>query len=194
MTYFHRLFRTIDNVLCDWLKGSGSALLYLHPLVLITCAGSTKFARQWTTPFRFPPECIIDQGCESKITSSNKIVPMFWCCECYFYLKCWNSLVSVRIIANQSRKKSYFISRQKITINQFKTSPNNCIWSEHQSWDQSMPGLVTHWVLLLRLDWSELSCWPILGVLGGTKNGTWGAKIKILRLLFNTNTPPKTPI
>ena len=36
--------------------------------------------------------------------------------------------------------------------------------------------------------------WPILGVLGGTENGTWGAQIKILRPLFNTNTPPKTPI
>ena len=34
----------------------------------------------------------------------------------------------------------------------------------------------------------------ILGVLGGTKNGTSGAWIKILRPLFNTNTPPKTPI
>ena len=33
-----------------------------------------------------------------------------------------------------------------------------------------------------------------MGVLGGTKNGTWGARIKILRPLFNTNTPPKTPI
>ena len=35
--------------------------------------------------------------------------------------------------------------------------------------------------------------WPILGVLGGTKNGTWGARIKILRPLFNTNTPLKPP-
>ena len=35
---------------------------------------------------------------------------------------------------------------------------------------------------------------PILGVFGGTENGTWGAQIKILRPLFNTNTPPKTPI
>ena len=34
----------------------------------------------------------------------------------------------------------------------------------------------------------------IFGVLGGTKNGPWGARIKILRPLFNTNTPPKTPI
>ena len=34
----------------------------------------------------------------------------------------------------------------------------------------------------------------ILGVLGGTKNGTWGAWIKILRPPFNTNTPPKTLI
>ena len=32
-----------------------------------------------------------------------------------------------------------------------------------------------------------------MGVLGGTKNGTWGARIKILRPLFNANTPPKTP-
>ena len=31
-------------------------------------------------------------------------------------------------------------------------------------------------------------------VLGGTKIGTWGARIKILRPLFSTNTPPKTPI
>ena len=35
---------------------------------------------------------------------------------------------------------------------------------------------------------------PIWGVLGGTENGTLGARIKILRPLFNTNTPPKTPI
>ena len=33
-----------------------------------------------------------------------------------------------------------------------------------------------------------------LGYFGGTKNGTSGARIKILRPLFNTNTPPKTPI
>ena len=36
--------------------------------------------------------------------------------------------------------------------------------------------------------------WIILGVFGyfgGTKNGTWGARIKILRPLFNTNTPLK---
>ena len=35
---------------------------------------------------------------------------------------------------------------------------------------------------------------PILGVLGyfgGTKKGTWGARIKILRPLFNTNTNTK---
>ena len=35
--------------------------------------------------------------------------------------------------------------------------------------------------------------WPILGVLGGTENGTWDARIKILRPLFNTNTPLKPP-
>ena len=38
---------------------------------------------------------------------------------------------------------------------------------------------------------------PILGVFGyfgDTENGTWGARIKILRPLFKTNTPPKTPI
>ena len=29
---------------------------------------------------------------------------------------------------------------------------------------------------------------------GGTENGTSGARIEILRPLFNTNTPPKTPI
>ena len=37
----------------------------------------------------------------------------------------------------------------------------------------------------------------VMGVFGyfvGTENGTWGARIKILRPLFNTNTPPKTPI
>ena len=28
----------------------------------------------------------------------------------------------------------------------------------------------------------------------GTKNGTLGARIKILRPFFNTNTPPKIPI
>ena len=32
------------------------------------------------------------------------------------------------------------------------------------------------------------------GYFGGTENGTSGARIKILRPLFNTNTPPKTPI
>ena len=31
------------------------------------------------------------------------------------------------------------------------------------------------------------------GYFGGTENGTWGARIKILRLLFNTNTPIKPP-
>ena len=31
------------------------------------------------------------------------------------------------------------------------------------------------------------------GRFGGTKNGTWGARIKILRPLFNTNTPLKPP-
>ena len=39
--------------------------------------------------------------------------------------------------------------------------------------------------------------WVILGVFGyfgGTENGTLSARIKILRPLFNTNTPPKTPI
>ena len=38
--------------------------------------------------------------------------------------------------------------------------------------------------------------WVILGVFGyfgGTKNGTSGARIKILRSLFNTNTPLKPP-
>ena len=37
---------------------------------------------------------------------------------------------------------------------------------------------------------------PILGVFGyfgGTENGTSGARIKILRPLFNTNTPLKPP-
>ena len=34
----------------------------------------------------------------------------------------------------------------------------------------------------------------VFGYFGGTKNGTSGAQIKILRPLFNTNTPPKTPI
>ena len=38
--------------------------------------------------------------------------------------------------------------------------------------------------------------WVILGVFGffgGTENGSWGARIKILRPLFNTNTPLKPP-
>ena len=39
----------------------------------------------------------------------------------------------------------------------------------------------------------KVSKWPILGVLGGTKNGTSGARIKNLRPLFNTNTPLKPP-
>ena len=34
---------------------------------------------------------------------------------------------------------------------------------------------------------------PFWGVLGGPKKGTWGAQIKILRPIFDTNTPPKTP-
>ena len=34
------------------------------------------------------------------------------------------------------------------------------------------------------------SFWVFWGV---PKNGTWGARIKIPRPLFNTNTPPKTP-
>ena len=34
----------------------------------------------------------------------------------------------------------------------------------------------------------------VFGYLGGTENGTSGARIKILRPLYNTNTPPKTPI
>ena len=33
----------------------------------------------------------------------------------------------------------------------------------------------------------------VFGYFGGTEKGTWGARIKILRPLFNTNTPPKTP-
>ena len=31
-------------------------------------------------------------------------------------------------------------------------------------------------------------------VFTSTENGTWGARIKTQRPLFNTNTPPKTPI
>ena len=34
----------------------------------------------------------------------------------------------------------------------------------------------------------------VFGYFGGTEFGTSGALIKILRPLFNTNTPPKTPI
>ena len=34
----------------------------------------------------------------------------------------------------------------------------------------------------------------VFGYFGGIKNGTSGAPIEILRPLFNTNTPPKTPI
>ena len=33
----------------------------------------------------------------------------------------------------------------------------------------------------------------LFGYFGGTENGTWGAQIKILRPLFNTNTPPLKP-
>ena len=33
--------------------------------------------------------------------------------------------------------------------------------------------------------------WVFLAILGGTENGTWGAQIKILRPLLNTNTPLK---
>ena len=31
----------------------------------------------------------------------------------------------------------------------------------------------------------------VFGYFGGTENGTSGARIKILKPLFNTNTPPK---
>ena len=34
----------------------------------------------------------------------------------------------------------------------------------------------------------------VSGYFGGTEIGTLGARIKILRPLFNTNTPPKTPV
>ena len=34
----------------------------------------------------------------------------------------------------------------------------------------------------------------VFGYFGGTEKGALGARIKILRPLFNTNTPPKTPI
>ena len=34
----------------------------------------------------------------------------------------------------------------------------------------------------------------VFGYFGGIENGTSGARIKILRPLFNTNTPPKTHI
>ena len=37
------------------------------------------------------------------------------------------------------------------------------------------------------------SKWFFFGYFGGTKNGTSGARIKILRPLFNTNTPLKPP-
>ena len=33
----------------------------------------------------------------------------------------------------------------------------------------------------------------VFGYFGGNENGTSGARIKILRPLFNTNSPPKTP-
>ena len=33
----------------------------------------------------------------------------------------------------------------------------------------------------------------VFGYLGGTENGTWGARIKILRTLFNTKTTLKPP-
>ena len=41
---------------------------------------------------------------------------------------------------------------------------------------------------------SRLSILGVFGYFGGTENGTSGARSKILRPLFNTNTPPKTPI
>ena len=34
----------------------------------------------------------------------------------------------------------------------------------------------------------------VFGYFGGTEHGSSGARMKILRPLFNTNTPPKTPI
>ena len=49
---------------------------------------------------------------------------------------------------------------------------------------------------LIRKSSMIVGSWPILGVLGyfgGTENGTSGARIKILRSLFNTNTPLKPP-
>ena len=42
----HQLSDFVCRVNQDNWQGSGSALLYLRPLVLRTCAGSTKFARQ----------------------------------------------------------------------------------------------------------------------------------------------------
>ena len=50
-------------------------------------------------------------------------------------------------------------------------------------------------LLPLELNFSSpLSKMTYFGRFGDTKNGTSGARIKILRPLFNTNTPPKTPI
>ena len=46
-------------------------------------------------------------------------------------------------------------------------------------------------LLLVRLKTPKMG---VFGYFGGTENGTWGARNKILRPLFNTNTPPKTPI
>ena len=52
---------------------------------------------------------------------------------------------------------------------------------------------VIHHIITIRI----LIRAPKMGHFGyfrGTKNGTSGARIKILRPLFNTNTPPKPPI
>ena len=51
--------------------------------------------------------------------------------------------------------------------------------------------ILSEWKKINKLD--QVNKAFILGVLGGTGNGTSGARIKILRPLFNTNTSPKTP-
>ena len=71
------------------------------------------------------------------------------------------------------KMKSYFVSFAVVTSRQNKVAA-------------SKKGIVTKHIA----KWVVLCFW----LFWGDQNGTSGARIKILRPLFNTNTPPKTPI
>ena len=60
----------------------------------------------------------------------------------------------------------------QLFLNQF-FSPETKVLAKHFRTDETLDAKNTHF-----------------GRFGGTENGTLGAQIKILRPLFNTNTPP----